>query len=192
MADAAIHDVSCVLSFGREKLVQKTMFMAGIGGGVGIVALVLADDDMMMSLLGLAMVALCLGVFGSELWKSTQEQKPLLVLTPVALFMRIEGVTEFAIQWSEMRGVDRIDIEDARGAVHKDVTVVVVDRVFYDRVIHVDSFLWRGPGWERFFVPLGDDRMQVGLHHTFLPVAADDLFAAVEARYHTFGTTPAA
>jgi len=192
MADAAIRDVSRVLSFGREKLARNNMILAAIAGGIGIVALVVADDDTTMWIAGLALVAFGVGFFGWELSKSTQKQKPLLVLTPQALFMRLEGATEFAIPWSEMRGVDRIDIEGLRGAVHEGVTVVVVDRAFYDRVIHVDSFIRRGPGWDQFFVPLGDDRMQVALHHAFLPVAADDLLAAVEARYSAFRTTPAA
>jgi len=190
MDDAAIADVSRVLSFGREKLAQKNMIFAAIAGGVGLVAVAVADDDVMMTIVGWGLMAFGLGFFGWELSRVTQKQKPLLVLTPEALFIRIEGATEFAIPWSEMRGVDRIDIEGVRGAVFKSVTVVLVDRVFYDRVIHVDSFFWRGPGWDSFFVPLGD-QMQVALHHAFLPVAADDLFAAVEARYKAFGTAAA-
>jgi hypothetical protein len=192
MADAAIQDVSRTLTFGREKLARNNMIFAAIAGGIGILAVIVADDDTTMWIVGLALVAFGVGFFGWELAKSTQKQKPLLVLTPEALFMRVEGATAFAIPWSEMRGVDRIDIAGLRGAVHKGVTVVVVDRVFYERDIHVDSFIRRGPGWDQVFVPLGDDQMQVALHHAVLPVTADDLLAAVEARYRAFGTAPAA
>jgi hypothetical protein len=192
MTDAAINDVSRVLSFGREKLARKNMIFAAIAGAFGVLAVLVAGDDTMMTVVGWGLTAFGLGFFGWELSKVTQKQKPLLVLTPEALFIRLEGATEFAIPWSEVRGVDRIDIEGLRGAVFEGVTVVLVDRVFYDRVIHVDSFIRRGPGWDQFFVPLGDDRMQVALHHAFLPVEPDELLAAVEARYKAFGTAPPA
>ena len=187
---AASTDVSRVLSFGREKLARNNMIFAAIAGGIGLVAVVVADDDTTMWIVGWGLIAFGVGLFGWELSKSTQKQKPLLVLTPDALFMRVEGATEFAIPWSEVRGVDRIDIAGQRGAVHKNVTVVMVDRDFYERVIHVDSFIRRGPGWGQVFIPFGDDRMQVALHHAILPVTADELLAVVEARYRAFGAPP--
>lgn len=188
MDAAASTDLSRVLSFGREKLARTNMIYAAIAGGVGIVAVLIAGSDTKLTVVGWGLIAFGVGLFGWELSKSTQKQKPLLVLTPDALFMRVEGATEFAIPWSEVRGVDRIDIRGQRGAVHRNVTVVLVDRSFYDRVIHVDSLVRRGPGWGQVFVPLGDDRMQVALHHAILPVTSEDLLAAVEARYRAFGT----
>lgn len=192
MDAAAASDVSRVLVFGREKLARKNMIFGAIAAGIGLVGVLVADDDTMLTIVGGVLLVFGVGFFGWELSKTTQKQKPLLVLTPEAIFMRVEGATEFAIPWSEVRGIDRIDIEGLRGAVFEGVTVVVVDRVFYDRVIHVDSLLWRGPGWGQYFVPLGEDRVQVALHHAVLPVTADDLLAAVEARYRAFGTAPAA
>jgi hypothetical protein len=73
----------------------------------------------------------------------------------------------------------------------RNVTVVVVSQRFYDTVIHVDSLLLRGPGWENWFVPKGD-MVQVALHHEALPVTADTLHAAVLARWTAFrGADPA-
>ena len=83
--------------------------------------------------------------------------------------MQIEGATEFLIPWTEVHGVDSISIEGFRGAIFDNVTVVLVTQDFYDRVIHVDSFIRRGPGWDQFFIPR-DGMMQVALHHAFLPV----------------------
>ena len=103
--------------------------------------------------------------------------------------MRIEGATEFDIPWSEVRGVDSITVEGFRGATFDAVTTVLVSRDFYDRVIHVDSFLLRGPGWDQTFIPY-DSMMQVALHHAILPVTAGDLLTAVEARYRAFGRSP--
>lgn len=192
MDAAAISDVSRVISFGREKLARKNMLFAAIAGGVGLLAVLVAGQDTMMTVVGWGLIAFGVGFFGWELSKVTQKQKPLLVLTPDAIFVRVEGATEFAIPWSEVRGIDRIDIEGLRGAVFEGVVVIVVDRVFYDRVIHVDSFIRRGPGWDQFFVPRGDDQVQVALHHAVLPVGPDELLAAVEARYRAFGAAPAA
>ncbi len=184
MDKASVTDPSRVLSFGREKLARTNMTFAGIAGIVGILA-ILADGNRSLTVVGWGLVVFAVGWGGWELSRMTQAQKPILVLSPDAIFMRIEGAVEFAIPWSEVRGIDAIDIAGSRGGVHRNVTVVLVDREFYDRVIHVGSFIRRGPGWNQVFLPLGD-LMQVALHHEILPVDGPELLAAVEARYRAF------
>jgi len=186
---AAITDVNAILSFGREKLARKQLLFAAVAAGVGLVGILVDDDGRLPHFVFWALLVFGVGWAGWEFSKSTLPQKPLLVLTPDAIFMRLEGATEFAIPWTEVRGIDSVRVESLRGATFENVTVVLVSRDFYDRVIHVDSFIRRGPGWGQFFIPYGD-MMQVALHHEILPVTAEDLLAAVEARYRAFGRPP--
>lgn len=70
-----------------------------------------------------------------------------------------------------MKGVDTIDISGTvRGTLitFSGVTVVQVSRAFYDRHIHLSSWLLRGPGWDFNFIPKGS-LVQVALHHEALP-----------------------
>jgi len=184
--DTAPADVSKVLTFGREKLAGKQLLFAAIAAGVGVVSVVVGGDDASVIWVGWGLIAFGVGYAAWEFAKTTQKQKPLLVLSPGGLRIHIEGATEFLIPWTEVQGVDAISIEGFRGAVFDNVTVVLVTQDFYDRVIHVDSFFRRGPGWGQLFIPR-DGMMQVALHHAWLPVEAPALLAAVEARYRAFG-----
>ncbi|MDX2234326.1 MAG: hypothetical protein NW200_07490 [Hyphomonadaceae bacterium] len=122
------------------------------------------------------------------LYQMLVSRKPMLVLSPEGLCVRIPGVKSVLIPWREVRGVDTADISaDFRGqsTTFKDVTVVLVSRSFYKRHIHVASWLIRGPGWDAHFVPAGDT-VQVALHHKVLLTTAEELRTAVEARWHAF------
>ena len=183
-------DVNQILAFGREKLARKILLFAAIAFGVGVLSLLVGDEgDAMLPYVGWGLIVFGAGFAAWEFAKTTQKQKPLLVLSPQGIHMYLEGATEFDIPWSEVHGIDSITVEGLRGAVFENVTVVLVTRDFYDRVIHVDSFIRRGPGWGSVFIPHGD-MIQVAFHHEFLPVTASDLLAAVEARYRAFGNRP--
>ncbi len=184
--DTATTDVNTILTFGREKLVRNMLRFALIAGVVGVLSVLVGGDDAELYFVGWGLIVFAVGWAAWEFSKTTRPQKPLVVLSPEGIHMRIEGATEFDIPWSEVRGVDSITVEGFRGAVFDHVTAVLVTRNFYDRVIHVDSFLLRGPGWDQVFIPY-DAMMQVALHHEILPVTAADLLAAVEARYRAFG-----
>ena len=184
--DTATTDVNTILTFGREKLVRNMLRFALIAGVVGVLSVLVGGDDAELYFVGWGLIVFAVGWAAWEFSKTTRPQKPLVVLSPEGIHVRIEGATEFDIPWSEVRGVDSITVEGFRGAVFDHVTAVLVTRDFYDRVIHVDSFLLRGPGWDQVFIPY-DAMMQVALHHEILPVTAADLLAAVEARYRAFG-----
>jgi hypothetical protein len=188
--EAPSADVSRILTFGREKLGRK-LLLYGLGIAAFGVLFILVGEDSELAFAGWIVLVIGLGVAGWEFSKTTQPQKPLLVLSPEGLRMRVEGAKEFFIPWSEVRGVDSITISGPRGTTFDNVTVVLVSREFYDRVIHVDSLLRRGPGWNLTFIPV-DTMMQVALHHEILPVTAADLLAAVEARWRAFGARPTA
>jgi len=180
-------DPTEVLTFGREKLARKILLFAGIAFSVGVLSLLVGDDgNAMLPYVGWGLIAFGVGFAAWEFAKTTKKQKPLLVLSPQGIRMHLEGATEFDIPWSEVHGVDSVTVEGFRGATFDNVPVILVTRDFYDRVIHVDSFLRRGPGWDQAFIPHGD-MVQVALHPSILPVEAADLLAAVEARYRAFG-----
>lgn len=185
--DPRFTDVNQVLTFGREKLARKILLFAAIAFVVGVLSVLVGGDDAALYYVGWGLIVFGVGFAAWEFSKATRRQKPLLTLSPDGIRMRVEGVTEFLIPWTEVRGVDSITVTGWRGATFDNVTVVLVGREFYDRVIHVDSFFWRGPGWDATFIPL-DGMMQVALHHEILPVTASDLLAAVEARYRAFGS----
>jgi hypothetical protein len=184
-------DVREVIAYGREKLAAKIylmcLFMLAAGG-----LSLLVDDGRapMQAIVGWGLVAGGVAWAAYEFSKTTQPPKPLLVLSPEGIGMRIEGARQFLIPWSEVRGVESIDVTGYRGARFRNVTAVLVTRAFYERVIHVDSFILRGPGWGSIFIPRGDDMMLVALHDSVLPVTAAELRTAVEARWRAFGPAP--
>jgi hypothetical protein len=124
-----------------------------------------------------------------ELVRLLLPPKPLVVLSPQGLRMRIEWVKEFLIPWREVRGVDTIDVTARFGRevmFVPGVTVVLVSKAFYDRYIYVGSWILRGPGWDSNFVPKGD-MVQVALHHLLLDASAAELRLGVELRWRAFG-----
>lgn len=120
--------------------------------------------------------------------------KARLTLSPAGLRLPIEWVKDVVIPWREVKGIDTIDISGTvRGTLitFSGVTVVQVSRAFYDRHIHVNSWLLRGPGWDFNFIPKGS-LVQVALHHEALPATAAELRSAVETRWHAFRDVPSA
>jgi hypothetical protein len=116
--------------------------------------------------------------------------KPALILSPAGLRQHIEWVKDIDIPWSEVRGVDMIDISGRfRGSTvfFPGVTVVLVSQAFYDRHVYIDSGFLRGPGWHLNYVPKGD-MVQVALHHSALSATAAELRTAVETRWRAFGS----
>ena len=187
---------------GRATDIQKTVvYNSGRVGGWflrrGAVALIacavlipLQPDDFgagqwTMVAAGIVAGGAC-ALYGFSRWKSPQ---PMVTLSPAGLRLHMEFVKTVLIPWKEVHGVDSIDIGGTVGGEPKflsGVTVVLVGRAFYDRYIHVNSWLLRGPAWHMNFVPKGD-QMQVALHHEMLQTTAAELRAAVESRWRGFG-----
>jgi hypothetical protein len=180
-------DVAEVLTFGREKLARRMLQFGFIAAVVGGLSVFFSEDNDMLRIVGWGLIVFGVGFVAWEFSKTTQPQKPLLVLSPEGINMRVEGATEFFIPWKEVQGVDAITIHGPRAVTFKNVTVVMVSRAFYDKVIYVDSFLKRGPGWDLIFL-VSDTTVQVALHDYILPVTGAELYAAVEARWKAFGS----
>jgi WD40 repeat protein len=169
-------------------------------------------EKLSKALLGLAVVLFLCGVVGElfpnnrypgwpfavigggwamwEFWRLHNPGKPLLVLSPQGIGLRIVGIKEVLVPWADVCGVGTVDVS----AVHPtapwrvkfpDVTVFEVSRRFYEENIHIDSSLLRGPGWVNTFIPKGDV-VQVALHQEILPIKPDVLRAEIEARWRAF------
>ncbi len=105
--DRRITDVNQVLTFGREKLARRMLLFAAIAAGVGLLGvLVGGDDDPQLTYVGWGLIVFGVGWAGWEFSKTTRTQKPLLVLSPEGIHMRVEGATEFDIPWTEVHGVE--------------------------------------------------------------------------------------
>ena len=169
--------------------------------GLLIFVLVNPDREPFGTFVGIVLcVVVGSAVIGLSLWRRSRHGKPLFTLSPAGIHYRIPWVKEFLIPWSEIRGVDTIDVETGYWSllwspviptprynvmVVRNVTVVLLSRQFYDSRIHVDSFFLRGPGWKASFIPK-DSLVQMALHHELVSVEPRALREAVEARWHAF------
>ncbi len=173
---------------------------------LGLLIFVLSQPAPTGTIIG---VALCLVVgislVGLALWRRINHGKPLFTLSPDGIRYRIPWVKAFNIPWTEIRGVDTIDVEtgywtcwdirygftipDYKAAIYHNVTVVLVSKQFYDRRMFVGSFFLRGPGWKANFIPKGS-LVQVALHHDLVSVDPRLLRKAVEARWLAFRDLP--
>jgi hypothetical protein len=190
--DTQTTDVHQTLRYGRQKQNRYWLglgaLLLALGGAITYLEPRLIktfgyDSFMLVLTFGLGGFMLLVGLF-----RLLFPGKPMLVLSPAGLRIHIEWVKDIVIPWHEVRDVRTIDVTGRlRGQlVHfPGVTAVVVSRAFYDRHIHIGSWLLRGPGWDMNFIP-EDGTVQVALHHEVLPTTAQELRAAIEARWRAF------
>lgn len=180
-------DVNARLVWGRRKLHRIRLTVAALGAAAGLVILLLADDLFELVIGWGSVVAFPLWALYEIYWL-TRKDTALIELLPQGIIFRMPGIEHFIVPWHEIRGVDSIDITTTfRGqtVTYPGVTVVLVSQFFYDRVIHVDSFIMRGPGWDANFIPKGN-LMQLALHHEVIPASAEEIRRQVEARWRVF------
>jgi hypothetical protein len=190
-----VTDVHRVLAYSGRKISRWFLQMGLVGLAAGAVLLYIQPGD--FSRFEWIMVGFALAVAGVGalygLVRLFVPGKPMLLMSPAGLRLHFDFLKTIVIPWHEVRGVDTIDIEgEFRGTpvLFTGVTVVLVSRQFYDRRIHVASWLLRGPGWDNYFIPKGD-MVQVALHHDALPASAAELRMAAEARWLAFRNPPA-
>jgi hypothetical protein len=189
-----VTDVHRVLAYSGRKISRWFLKMGLVALAAGAVLLYIQPD---FSTFEWFMLSLTLAVGGAStlygLVRLWVPGKPMLLMSPAGLRLHFDFLKTMVIPWHEVRGVDTIDIEgEFRGTpvLLTGVTVVLVSRKFYDRRIHVDSWLLRGPGWHTNFIPKGD-MVQVALHHDVLSASAAELRMAAEARWQAFRNPPA-
>jgi hypothetical protein len=180
-------DVNERLIWSRDKLHRARLIVAVMGLVAGIVILVLADKPRDY-FIGWPSVAICLPWAFYEIYWLMKPNTALVELLPQGIIFR-QLSEPFIVPWTEIHGIDTIDIHTSmrgRSVTFNNVTVIIVSQFFYDRVIHVDNFIMRGPGWDANFIPKGD-KMMVALHHEIIPATAETIRREVEARWKVFG-----
>ena len=183
-------DVNARVVWSRYKLHRARLIMAMLGTLAGTVIATLGKSNFDF-VLGWGTVAICFPWAFYEIYCLMKPNSALVELLPQGIIFR--NTTEhFIVPWTEIEAIDTIDVHTrfrGRNVVFGGVTVVVVSRKFYERVIHIDSFVMRGPGWDGNFIPKGDKQMQLALHHELLPASAEEIRRQVEARWKAFGPT---
>jgi hypothetical protein len=189
-----VTDVHRVLAYSGRKISRWFLQMGLVALAAGAVLLYIQPD---FSAFEWFMLALTLAVGAAStlygLVRLWVPGKPMLLMSPAGLRLHFDFLKTMVIPWHEVRGVDTIDIEgEFRGTpvLFTGVTVVLVSRQFYDRRIHVASWLLRGPGWDNYFIPKVD-MVQVALQHDALSASAAELRMAAEARWLAFRNPPA-
>jgi hypothetical protein len=182
----SVTDVRRTLSYGHEKMAVPYVIIGALSFMIGVYGMFYAHDfsRQPMYWLALAAGAACLA-YG---FYRTAIPGQLLKLSPAGIHLHIDMVKTVLIPWHEVHAVERTDITvPYRGgtATFPNVTVAVVSEGFYDPVIHADSLLLRGPGWDAWFIHK-DGMVQVALHHDVIPAKAEELHSAVMARWTAF------
>jgi hypothetical protein len=146
-----------------------------------------------------AAIATGAGMTVFALWRRFRRGRPVYVLSPEGIVIRIGFVKNILIPWRESQAVDTIEItvwhwltRYPHHMTYRDVTVVLVSRAFYDARVHIGSMFLRGPYWhEVSFIQKGE-LTQCALHHELVSTEPQALRAAVEARWQAFRDQPAA
>jgi hypothetical protein len=181
-------DVNQRLVWSRTKLHRKRLIVALMGLAAGLTLAFFLVDTAKERFLAWGAIALCLPWSFYEIYRWLEPNSALVELLPQGIIFRTT-TEDFIVPWTEIKGVDTIDIHaEWRGRMetYTGVTVVLVSRLFYDRVIH-DNFIMRGPGWGAHFVEKDENTMQLALHHSLLPASAETIKREVEARWKVFG-----
>lgn len=161
---------------------------------MGLVMFVYADRGVAKDTLA-GIILMTAGLAGTAfvLFRRAHPGKPLLVLSPQGLSLRIGSAKQVFIPWHDVQGVDTIDFAFWSWATRvpyrirfRDCTAVLVSRAFYDAHIHIASAFMRGPTWAALFRPRDDGRMQIALHHEQFSVSSKGLRDAIEARWLAF------
>lgn len=181
-------DVNTRVVWSRYKLHRARLIMAMLGTLAGVVIGTLGKSNFDFWL-GWGTLAICFPWAFYEIYCLMKPNSALIELLPEGIIFR--NTTEhFIVPWTEIEAIDTVDVHTrfrGRKVVFPGVTTVAVSREFYERVIHIDSLIMRGPGWDGNFFPKGDKQMQLALHHELLPASADEIKRQVEARWEVFG-----
>jgi hypothetical protein len=184
-------DVNARLVWGRHKLHRARLWVAVVGCIACAVIVLLADTKLEYWLAWIGTLIAILWIIYETYWLLRPASALVELLPHGIIFRRGGGLEDFIIPWTEIHGIDTINIESSfrgRPVTFEHVPVVLVSQHFYDRVIHVDNFIMRGPGWEANYIPKGD-KMQVALHHEIIPATSAEIRRQVEARWKAFGKT---
>jgi hypothetical protein len=190
-------DARQILEYRADQWILNLLPWALVLGLVGLVMLAYADRNVAGDTLA-GIILMTAGAAGTAfvLFRRANPGKPLLVLSPAGLTLRIVSVKEVHIPWREVHAAGVIDFtvwapRFPYRVRFRDCTAVLVSKAFYDAHIHVASAFMRGPGWESLFRLRDDGRVHIALHHEQFSVPSRELRAAVETRWQAFRDGPA-
>jgi len=182
-------DVHKVRTFRIDEYVFRRLpvLVGVVIAGVAFFAVAYTSDDRRGEGMVLSSIVIAFGLVGvaRACYHRAYPSKPALQLLPEGLILRIGKDKEFRIPWNAIQDLGQTDIK-GRGFSHTNVTVAVVSGGFFDANLPMKPGLARSSLWRYWFIPRGDDVVEVALHHEFLSISADDLRAEVEARWHAF------
>jgi hypothetical protein len=182
-------DVNQRLVWSRTKLHRKRLIVALMGLAAGLTLAFFLVDTAKERFLAWGAIALCLPWSFYEIYRWLEPNSALVELLPQGIIFRTT-TEDFIVPWTEIKGIDTIDIHAefrGRAEFYPGVTVILVSQIFYDRVVHVDTLFMRGPGWDAHFIKKDANTMQLALHHEIIPAGADEIRRQVEARWKVFG-----
>jgi hypothetical protein len=185
-------DVNQRLVWSRHKLHRKRLWIFALGTVAAAVVVWIADSELERWGFGIAgFVFLAMSFY--DIYKMYEPNSALIELLPQGIIYRVT-TEDFIVPWSEIKGVETTDIHtsfNGRAEFYPGVTVILVSRLFYDRVVHVDTLLMRGPGWGAWFLEKDADTMLIALHHHVIPASAETIRLEVEERWKVFGNNKA-
>ena len=110
--NASSQDIDKTLEYRTATAISRLLPTGLLLIFLGLLIFVLADPAPTGTIIG---VVLCLVVgialVGLALWRRVNHGKPLFTLSPDGIHYRIPWVKTFNIPWTEIRGVDSIDVE---------------------------------------------------------------------------------
>lgn len=181
-------DVNKRLIWSSHKLHRKRLIMLVLGTLAAAFLVWLEDSELMRWAFGAAGIVF-LGFSFYETYRLLEPNAALIELLPKGVIHRVT-TNPFIVPWHEIKGIDTIDVQwelHGRPEVYTGVTVLLVSKLFYDRVVHVDNIILRGPGWGAWFLEKDANTMQLALHHEMIPATKEEIRRQVEARWKVFG-----
>lgn len=185
-------DVNERLVWSPKKLHRKRLVVFATGTLAAGVIVLLTNSPLERWGFGIAGIVF-LGFAFYDIYRMLDSNAALIELLPQGIIYRVTS-EDFIVPWGEIKGIDTINIDTnfgRRREYYPGVTVILVSKFFYDRVVHVSNIIMRGPGWGAWFVPRDDNTMMLALHHDVLPAGADEIRRQVEERWKAFGKTNA-
>ncbi len=189
MSEDGYIDVNERVIWSRKKLHRARLVIFAIGTVAAAVVVLIADHQLERIAFGAA-AAVFFPLCFYEIYWLMKPNTALVELLPQGIIMRTT-TEDFIIPWNEIKSVDTINIHTTfrgRSITYSNVTAILVSKFFYDRVIHVDNFIMRGPGWDAHFIPSGESMMHIALHESLIPASAGEIKRQVEARWKAFGS----
>lgn len=182
--------VDQVLIFNSDRMLKRNVPIALVICLAGLIMLAIDDRSSFSEAQLAAYILIAVGGLWTliALYRLGSPSKPLVILSPNGVWMRIPWLKSINIPWSEIEGVKLVSFKanSYRSRMTFDkVPVVLVSKAFYNKNIHEDSLWNRGPNWNHNFRADGN-QMQVAFHRELLGFDPLQFRDELEARWLAF------